>query len=102
MANNSLFSAELAAEQLGVSVPTLYGWLNQSDVGEFIIRGIPTTIEYYQGGRRGQGRIKMHAQEVERLLSMMRVVPKMPSRRRNTPKKTTLRYITGKLGRPND
>lgn len=97
-----LLNSKDAAATLGLSVLTLYDWLGQSDVGELVIRGQPVTIEYYQGGRRGQGRIKIDTQEIERLLLLMRVTPRTTYARRCPEKKTILRHITTKLGRPTD
>jgi hypothetical protein len=97
-----LLSSEQAAPRLGISVLTLYDWLSQSDAGEFKLRGHSVTIDYYQGGRRGQGRIKIDTKEVERLLSLMRVAPKAARARKRPEKRTTLQHITAKLGRPND
>lgn len=97
-----LLTSEEAAHRLGISVLTLYDWLTQSDAGTFEIRGQAVTIAYFQGGRRGQGRIKIEVQEIERLLSLMRVAPKS-QRTRNPPNSTpALQHITTKLGRPDD
>ena len=60
-------SSDQAAKRLGVTVPTLYDWLSQSDAGEFVIRGQSLTISYFQGGRRGQGRIQIDESEIDRL-----------------------------------
>ncbi|WP_013630110.1 helix-turn-helix domain-containing protein [Rubinisphaera brasiliensis] len=99
----NLLTSQQAAEVLGISVLTLYDWLGQSDAGEFEIRGERVTIDYYQGGRKGQGRIRIEEAEVRRLLSLMRSTPK-PQRRRQSPTKTSnsFRHITTKLGRPDD
>jgi len=70
-----LLSAKEAAQRLGMAVATLYSWLGLSDHGLLVIRGVPTTIDYLQGGRRGQGRILLEVREVERLKEMMRVRP---------------------------
>jgi hypothetical protein len=67
-----------------------------------VIRGEPTTINYYQGGRVGQGRIKIDHREVERLLSLMRVSPRTKAVQKKPAKKPTLRHITAKLGLPDD
>ncbi len=97
---STLLCSAAAAERLGIAVLTLYDWLGQSDTGEFQIRGEPVTIEYFQGGRRGQGRIKISEREVDRLLDLMRVYPS-PKRNRQPPKpKRTLKHITASLGRP--
>ena len=95
-------SSKEAAAALGISVLTLYDWLSQSDAGEFEIRGQPVTIAYYQGGRRGQGRIRFDAQEVERLLSLMRVTPKVTRTRKRPQKTSAFQHITNNLGRPED
>jgi hypothetical protein len=97
-----LLNTKDAAAAIGVSVLTLYDWLSQSDSGKFEIRGQPVTVEYFQGGRRGQGRIKIAHQEIERILSLMRVTPKVASSRSRCKKKPTLQHITTKLGRPVD
>ena len=101
-ASSSLLSSADAAQRLGISVLTLYDWLSQSDAGQYQIRGQQVTIEYYQGGRRGQGRIKIATGEIERLLNLMKVSPQSkPTRRPKTaPAKPT--HITVTLGRPDD
>lgn len=97
-----LLTTQQAAQALGISVFTLYDWLSQSKNGEFEIRGEKVSIAYYQGGRRGQGRIRIDRKEVDRLLSAMRVTPKAPRARRQSKAKTELQHITSKLGRPDD
>jgi hypothetical protein len=99
---NKLLNSKDAAAALGLSVLTLYDWLSQSDAGEFEIRGQPVSVAYYQGGRRGQGRIKIDTQEIERLLSLMRVAPRPARARKRPTKKTTLQHITTQLGHPDD
>jgi len=100
--STKLLNSEQAADALGISVPTLYDWLSQSDRGEFAIRGVPVTISYLQGGRRGQGRIKVSAKEVERLLELMRVSPKpkkkLPKRRGSS----EFRFLQCEPGRPDE
>ena len=91
-----------AAERLGIAVLTLYDWLGQSDEGEFQIRGEQVTIEYFQGGRRGQGRIKIFEKEVDSLLNLMRVHPSSKRTRQPPKPKRTLQHITASLGRPDD
>jgi hypothetical protein len=83
-------------------VPTLYGWLQQSDAGEFEIRGQPITIDYHQAGRRGRGRIKIESGEIDRLLSLMRVTPRAPLNRIRQQETTTFQHITVRVGRPDD
>ena len=60
----------------------MYQWLADSDTGTLVIRGQPVTIDYLQGGPKGQGRIKIEAREVERLKELMRVRPRPPWQRR--------------------
>lgn len=95
-----LLSSAQAAERLGITVPTFYAWLAQSDIGEFKIRGESVTIDYLQGGRSGQGRIKVPEKEVQRLLDLMRVRPTRKRIVRAKPIKPGLKHITAKLGRP--
>ena len=68
-----LLSAQESARRLGISVSSFYDWLNQSDRGEFAIRGEPVTIDYFQTGRKGQGRILLESDEVQRLKDLFRV-----------------------------
>jgi hypothetical protein len=102
--SSELLTSELAAESLGISVSTLYDWLAQSDAGTFKIRGQPVTINYFQGGRRGQGRIQIEASEIERLKEAMRVRPRPKRRRRRRRPTKPMSYpgITVPLGRPDD
>jgi hypothetical protein len=95
-------SATEAATRLRIAVPTLYGWLGESDVGLLVIQGQPVTIRYYQGGARGQGRITIDADEVERLRELMRVVPQRAPLRRPPTKHNQFPGITVPLGRPAD
>ena len=62
---DDLLSANEAARRLGITTATLYDWLAQSDVGTLIIRGQPVTINYFQGGTKGQGRIKLEVGEIK-------------------------------------
>ena len=101
MLNRTLSAAE-AANQLGISVLTLYDWLSQSDAGTFMLRGQRVTIEYFQGGRRGQGRIRVQQSEVARLLNLMKVRPNPRAVRRSPRPKQSQSHITAKLGRPDD
>lgn len=77
-AQAELLTPRAAATRLQISVTTLYDWLGQSDWGLFAIRGEKVNIDYFQGGPRGRGRIRIPAAEVERILGLMRVPPKRP------------------------
>jgi len=100
--SDSLLSTNEAARRLGISRATIYQWLADSDAGTLIIRGAPFTVHYYQGGQKGQGRIRIEAREVERLKEAMRVRP-YPVRHRRAPR-TRRHYpgITVELGDPGD
>ena len=99
---HELLSCGEAAAVLGLSKSTLYDWLSQSDAGDFVVRGKPTTIHYFQGGRKGQGRIKIAESEVNRLLSLMAVSPRSISYRKTPRPKGSLQHITTNPGRPDD
>jgi excisionase family DNA binding protein len=71
--SDKLLTAAEAADRLGVTVTTLYDWLGRSRIGALEIRGQRVTIDYLQGGGKGQGRIRIEAGEVERLRELMRV-----------------------------
>lgn len=95
-----LASAQEAARRLGISVASVYDLLRQSDQGTLVIRGESATINYLQGGPRGQGRIKLEVSEIERLKELMRVRPS-PSRRRSPPiRERIFPGINVPLGRP--
>ncbi len=98
---NDLLSAQEAARRLGISTAGLYDWLAQSNAGALVIRGQPVAIDYFQGGPRGQGRIKIEADEVERIKELMRVRPG-PARQRRPPTSRKQLYpgIAVPLGRP--
>lgn len=97
---DEFLTAKEAADALGISVLTLYDWLAQSDTGDFQIRGQFYTIEYFQGGRRGQGRIRIEVQEIERLKEAMRVRPQLRRERRVPNKVQCYPGITVPLGTP--
>ena len=97
-----LLSAKSAAARLRIAATTLYDWIAQSDAGEFTVRGQPFSISYYQGGRRGQGRIHIEAPEVERLKDAMRVLPPLRHVRRSATSRQPYPGITVPLGRPDD
>jgi hypothetical protein len=98
--SRELLSSGEAARRLGISIPRLYEWLALSDRGDFLLRGAPITIDYFQGGARGQGRIRIAAREVDRLLDLMRVKPVQRRKRQSPTRRSTLRHITAKPGRP--
>lgn len=98
--DSDLLSAREAASRLGISVSSFYDWLSQSDRGEFVIRGESVTIDYFQTGRRGQGRIRLEVDEVERLKNLFRVRPRKPVTRREPIKPLAFPGITVALGRP--
>lgn len=100
--NTELLNTEEAADELGINVLTLYDWLSQSDSGEFRIRGTRVCIDYFQGGAKGQGRIRIRRGEIRRLLDLMRVHPKSNPARRSPRPKRGLLHITSTLGRPDD
>ena len=98
--SSEVLSSEKSAKRLGISVPTLYDWLGQSDVGAFVLRGQPFTIDYFQGGARGQGRIRIDVKEIERLKEAMRVRPQTQPKRRQPTIPQHYPGITVPLGRP--
>jgi hypothetical protein len=95
-----LLTARDSAQRLGISVTSLYDWLGQSDRGLFVIRGQRVTINYLQGGPRGQGRIRIEVEEVERIKELMRVRPQTVTTRRAPIRHEAYPGITVKLGRP--
>lgn len=95
-----LLSANEAAERLGITKTSLYAWLAQSDAGNLVIRGVPFTIDYFQGGAKGQGRIKIESREVQRIREAMRVRPRPNHPRRPPRRMQTFPGITARLGRP--
>ena len=94
-------SAKEAAQRLGVTVTTFYDWLGQSDRGLLTIRGQSVTIDYFQSGQQGQGRIQIESSEVQRLREFMRVHPKPSVTRRPPTRRVIYPGITVPLGRPN-
>jgi hypothetical protein len=95
-----LLSADESARELGISRATMYQWLADSDAGALVVRGQPVTIDYFQGGANGQGRIKIERREIERLRDLMRVKPRPQTRRRPPTWMQSYPGITVKLGRP--
>lgn len=97
---SSYFSAKEASQRLGVSVATLYDWLGQSDRGLLTIRGQAVTIDYFQSGRQGQGKIQIEASEVKRIRDLMRVRPQYAITRRAPIRRDSFPGITMHLGHP--
>ena len=98
--SDDLLSTNEAAQRLGISRATMYQWLAESDAGALVIRGQPITIDYLQGGAKGQGRIKMESEEVERLKDLMRVKPRIRTSRHLPTCVQSYPGITVELGRP--
>jgi len=98
--SEEFLTAQEAARRLGIAVASLYDWLGQSDRGLLVIRGQPVTIDYLQGGAQGQGRIRIAAGEVERLMDLMRVRPQPCLPRRPPVRQISFPGITVPLGRP--
>jgi hypothetical protein len=99
---DELLPAHEAARRLGMSVTTLYDWLGQSDKSLLVIRGHSVTIDYFQGGSRGQGRIQIESVEIERLREIMRVRPMHGPLRRRPIRRDAFPGIDVALGRPDD
>ena len=97
---DQLLTASEASRRLGVTTTCLYDWLGQSDRGLLVIRGRPVTVNYLQGGPRGQGRIRIEAAEVDRVRELMRVVPQAYVPRRPPVRTVNFPGITVPLGRP--
>jgi len=99
--SDELLAAAAAARRLGITVTTLYDWLGQTDRGLLVIRGRNVAIRYFQGGRQGQGRIRIEASEVVRLKELMRVHQQVPIPRRPPIRQNAFPGITVALGHPN-
>jgi hypothetical protein len=98
--SKKLFATQEAASRLGMAVASLYDLLSQSDQGTLVIRGQPATINYLQGGPRGQGRLKLEASEIERIKELMRVRPGHSRQRSASIRRNAFPGITVPLGRP--
>jgi len=99
--SEELLTVQVAARRLGITPPTLYDWLGQSDYGILTIRGGRVSVRYLQGGPRGQGRIRIPAGEVDRLLEAMTVAPRHPPSRPDGARSLkSYPGITVPLGRP--
>jgi hypothetical protein len=99
---DELLSTSEAARRLGIAATSLYDWLAQSDAGTLVIRGQQVTVDYLQGGAKGQGRIKIDVREVERLKDLMRVHPHPSHQRRLPTRQESYPGITVTLGCPRD
>ena len=100
--NAELLNTTEAARRLGISRATFYQWLADSDSGTFALQGRPVSIQYFQGGRRGQGRIQIEATELARLRKLMQVRPRHIRQRRPPQKRHAYPGITVELGDPGD
>lgn len=89
-----------AAQRLGIQPTTLYDWLGQSRHGLLVIRGQQVTIDYFQGGAKGQGKIQIPASEVKRLRELMRVPQQLYVPRKSPVRAVSYPGITVPLGRP--
>jgi len=100
--HDTLLTSNEAAERLGLSRAGFYAWLAASDAGTFVLRGQDFTIEYFQSGAKGQGRIQIAESEIQRILEAMKVRPKRLVPRRRT--RSTMHFpgITVPLGVPDD
>ena len=99
-ADEEMLTPTQAAGRLGITATTLYDWLGRSRRGLFVLRGQSVTVEFFQTGAKGQGRIRIPAREVERLKELMRV-PVEPVRIRRPPvRRERFPGITVPLGRP--
>jgi hypothetical protein len=100
LCSSQLLSAQEAARGLGITASTLYGWLGLSKNNLLILRGQSVTIDYLQGGPKGQGRIRLEAREVARLKELLRVQPQHRVVRRPPARQSQFPGITVPLGRP--
>ena len=98
--DGELLSVREAAKRLGITPATLYDWLSKADFGLFILRGQRVDIRYFQGGAGGQGRIRIEAEEVERIKELMRVPQQFVPERCAPIPSTTYPGIYVKPGRP--
>jgi transposase-like protein len=98
--SEELLPTSEAAHRLGITPGTLYDWLSQSRRKLLRIRGQPVTIRYYQGGAKGQGRIRIAASEVARILGLLEVFPEHRVERRTPIRRQTYPGILVPLGRP--
>lgn len=95
-------SVREAAPRLGIQAATLYDWLGRADYGLLELHGEKVSIDYFQTGAKGQGRIRIAVDEVERLRELMRVRPRVAPVRRNPVPRREFPGIVVPLGRPGD
>ena len=100
MSDEQFLSAQEAARRLGVTTTCLYDWFSQSRAGLLVLRSRPFTIEYFQTGRQGQGRIRIAAGEVERIREALRVITRPVLQRRRPTGPSSFPGIHVPLGRP--
>ncbi|MBL9084764.1 MAG: DNA-binding protein [Planctomycetales bacterium] len=98
--DDELLTVAEAARRLALRTTTLYDWLGRSDYGLLEIRGQQIRVDYLQTGPRGQGRIRIPAGEVRKLLDAMRVRPCAVPAHRIVPQPKNFPGITVPLGRP--
>jgi hypothetical protein len=99
MPEDFLTAAE-SASRLGVTRATMYAWLGLSRRNLLEIRGQRVTIEFFQTGAKGQGRIRLDAREVERIREFLRVKPTAAPERRPSVPRRTFPHISVPLGHP--
>lgn len=98
---DELLTPQDAARRLGLAVTTLYDWLGRSELGLLVLGGERATIKHYQTGPKRQGRIRIPASEIDRILSLMRVHTKaLPRPRKPSVRRDEFPGITVALGRP--
>jgi hypothetical protein len=95
-----MLTPKQAASRLGVTTTTLYDWLGRSRRGLFVLHGQPVTVEFFQTGAEGQGRILIPATEIARLKELMRVPVERIRIRRPPAPRALYPGITVPLGRP--
>jgi len=89
-----------AARRLGITRATFYAWLGLSRRSLLEVHGRRVTIEFFQTGAKGQGRIRLEASEVDRIRELLRVKPTISLQRRPMVPRRTFPHITAQLGRP--
>lgn len=93
-------NAAEAANELGLRPATFYDWLSRSDYGLLEIRGVQVRIDYLQGGAKGQGKIRISEQEVQRIIELLRVKPMVMPRPPAPRPHRSFPGISVPLGRP--